>query len=221
MTTTKIQDGVHVLHLGDDANNVVEAFLDGVEGAIDAAVADADAVGLAITASGKAFSQGYDLNHLGGLAGGAGPFVQRSVDALAKLLVAPVPTAAAINGHAFGYGALLALACDVRVQRADRGWFCFPEVDLGLRFQPLQLALIRAKLSKASAEEAIVTGKRYDGAAALAAGIVHATAPEGEELPTAIAHLRERSGKGREILGGLKQDLFAEVVALRTAPVPR
>jgi enoyl-CoA hydratase/carnithine racemase len=221
MTTSEIQDGVHVLHLGDDANNVVEAFLDGVEGAVDAAVADPDAVGLVVTAAGKAFSQGYDLNHLGALGAGAGPFVQRSVDALAKVLVAPIPTAAAINGHAFGYGALLALACDVRVQRADRGWFCFPEVDLGLRFQPMQLALIRAKLSKASAEEAIITGKRYDGAASLAAGIVHATAAEGDELSTAVARLRERSGKGREILGGLKRDLFAEVLAVQAAPVPR
>ncbi|MCU1497153.1 MAG: Enoyl-CoA hydratase/isomerase, partial [Acidimicrobiales bacterium] len=39
---------------------------------------------------------------------------------------------------------MFALAHDLRVQRIDRGWFCLPEVDLGLQFHPLQLALIQA-----------------------------------------------------------------------------
>src|SRR5690606_28861366 len=135
---------------------------------------DDDATALVITASGKAFSQGYDLDHLAGLAtasdGAGGAFVQRSIDVLARVLIAPVPTAAAVNGHAFGYGALLALACDLRVQRADRGWLCLPEVDLGLRFQPLQLELARAKLAAAAAEESMLAGRRWDGPSALAAG---------------------------------------------------
>lgn len=222
MTTTDIQDGILVLHLGDDANNVMEAFLDGLEGAIDAIEADPDISGLVITASGKAFSQGYDLNHLGALgAGGAGPFVQRSIDALARVLVAPVPTAAAINGHAFGYGALLALVCDLRVQREDRGWFCFPEVDLGLRFQPMQQAVIQAKLTAATAEEAVLTGKRYTGPESVAAGIAHATAAEADVLTTALELVRQRSGKGRDILRGLKHDLYGPVLARQTDAVPR
>jgi enoyl-CoA hydratase/carnithine racemase len=222
MITSENQDGVLIVHLGDDANNVVESFLDGVEGALDTIEADPDLVGLVFTASGKAFSQGYDLQHLGALgAGGAGPFVQRSIDALARVLVAPVPTAAAINGHAFGYGALLALVCDVRVQREDRGWFCFPEVDLGLRFQPMQQAVIQAKLSATAAEEAVLTGKRYDGPAALASGIAHALATETEVVPTAVSLVRERAGKGRDILRALKHDLFAGVLAKQTDPVPR
>lgn len=52
------------------------------------------------------------------------------------MLMSPVPTIAAITGHAFGNGAMLAGACDFRFMRADRGYFCFPEIDLGIQFAP-------------------------------------------------------------------------------------
>jgi len=42
----------------------------------------------------------------------------------ARLLTFGVPVVAALNGHAFGAGAMLALACDERTMRADRGWLC-------------------------------------------------------------------------------------------------
>lgn len=224
MTSLQVRDGVYVLHLGDDGNHVRESFLDGLTGALDAIHEDADAEALVVTAAGKSFSQGYDLEHLAALAaddaGAGGAFVQRSIDVLARVLIAPVPTAAAITGHAFGYGALLALACDLRVQRADRGWWCLPEVDLGLRFQPMQLALVQAKLTPAAAEEATLAGRRWDAAAALAAGVVHAVAPEGEEVARAIELLAPRRGKGRTILQGMKRDLYADVLAQQHAKVP-
>jgi enoyl-CoA hydratase/carnithine racemase len=50
------------------------------------------------------------------------------------VLIAPVPTVAAINGHAFGAGSMLAIAHDFRVMRVDRGYYCFPEVDIRIPF---------------------------------------------------------------------------------------
>jgi enoyl-CoA hydratase/carnithine racemase len=111
--------------------------------------------------------------------------------------------------------------CDVRVQREDRGWFCFPEVDLGLRFQPMQQAVIQAKLSAATAEEAVLTGKRYTGPEAVAAGIAHAVAAEADVVSTATSLVQARAGKGRDILRGLKHDLYDGVLAKRTDAVPR
>ena len=55
---------------------------------------------------------------------------------LARLLEIGVPTVAAIQGHAFAAGAMLALAHDERVMRADRGWSCLPEVDINIPFTP-------------------------------------------------------------------------------------
>lgn len=41
---------------------------------------------------------------------------------LAKLLAPPMPTVAAVTGHAFGGGAMLGMAHDWRVMRTDRGY---------------------------------------------------------------------------------------------------
>jgi enoyl-CoA hydratase/carnithine racemase len=65
---------------------------------------------------------------------------------LARVLEIGVPTVAALQGHTFAAGAMLALAHDHRVMRADRGFFCLPEVDLGLTFTPEMSALIAARL---------------------------------------------------------------------------
>ena len=63
-------------------------------------------------------------------------WLTRNGDVFKAMLMSPVPTIAAITGHAFGNGAMLAGACDFRFMRADRGYFCLPEVDLGIQFSP-------------------------------------------------------------------------------------
>ena len=140
MTSTERVDGVLVVHLGDGPNNATEGLLTALEAALGEVEADEGILGLVTVGDGKAYSQGYDLELFGSMEGPVlEAFVDRSVDLLARFLTAPVPTVAALNGHAFGWGAMFALAHDQRVQRSDRGWLCLPEVDLGLQFRPLQL----------------------------------------------------------------------------------
>jgi enoyl-CoA hydratase/carnithine racemase len=118
-----------------------------------------------------------------------------------------------MNGHAFGIGGILALAHDQRVMRGDRGWFCLPEVDLGLSFHPFMLALITGRLPPDVAQEAILTGRRYGGGVALAAGIVHATADESDLLARAAQVGEPWAGKRSDVVGALKTQLHAPIVA--------
>jgi enoyl-CoA hydratase/carnithine racemase len=213
---TENLDGVLVLHLGDGANTVDEALLAGLEGALDAVEADEGVLGIVTTGDGKAYSQGYDLELFATMGGDeVQAFVDRSVELLARFVTAPVPTVAALNGHAFGWGAMFALAHDQRIQRADRGWLCLPEVDLGLRFHPMQLALIQARLTPAAAGESILAGRRWDGEAALAHGLVDAVAAQDGLLRAALDLALARSGKARAIVSALKQDLHETVLAKR------
>jgi enoyl-CoA hydratase/carnithine racemase len=123
-----------------------------------------------------------------------------------------MPTVAAIQGHCFAAGGMLAMAHDWRVMRADRGFFCLPEVDLNLPFPPGMDALLRAKLSPPTAIESMTTGRRYGGDDALAAGIVTASVPESEVLSTALDLVRPLAAKASANLGVIKTTMFADAI---------
>ncbi len=207
-------DGIRVLRLGNGLNAFDAAFVGELDDALTAVEADRNATALVTTASGKHFSNGYDLEFLGSLAmDELKVFIDASSAVLARILVFPIPTVAALNGHAFGIGALTALAHDQRVQSTERGWFCLPEVDLQMRFNPFQLALVAGKLSRPTAQEAVLSGGRYDAAASLAAGIVDAVSGPDDLVSTATELAAPRAGKQRDIVATLKGDLYAAILA--------
>jgi enoyl-CoA hydratase/carnithine racemase len=213
------RDGIAVVRLADGENQFDAAFLAMVNAELDAIEADEDVAGLVLTGTDKYFSTGFDLAFLGSLQGDALlAFVTDAQRLVARVLTFPLLTVAAINGHAFGIAAMFALAHDQRFMRADRGYWCLPEIDLGLPFQPFMVGLIRARLSDLTASEAVLSGRRYDGASATGAGIVHGAVPEAELLDTAVAAAAARRGKGRAITATLKRDLYAPVLAALAAP---
>ncbi|MBX6390721.1 MAG: enoyl-CoA hydratase/isomerase family protein, partial [Frankia sp.] len=133
---------------------------------------------------------------------------------LARLLRFPGATVAAVNGHAFGAGAILATAADYRVQRADRGYFCLPEIDLGVPLSPEFEAVLRAKLPPAALLDALLTGRRYGGPDAQAAGFVHATAAEDKLLDTAVDLVRGLVAKSSRATAALRSGLYRDVLAV-------
>jgi enoyl-CoA hydratase/carnithine racemase len=207
-------DGIGVISLDHGVNAFEATFVDELHGALDIVAASESARGLVTVGAARHYSNGFDLDFLASVEGPElRAFMDSSVALLGRLLTFPVPTVAAVNGHAFGIGAMLALAHDRRVMRPDRGWLCLPEIDLGMQFSPFMLALVTHVLPTRVAEEAILTGRRWDGDAALAAGIVHATAPADGLLKAAIAEAGPLTGKGRDITVALKRALRAEVLA--------
>ena len=209
-------DRIAVLDLGDDENRFSPDFLDEVERMLDDAVSSG-AHGLVTTASGKFYSNGLDLDWLAAHSDRGDWYVGRVQALLAKVLTLPIPTAAAVVGHAFGAGAMLAIAHDFRVMRADRGFFCFPEVDIRIPFTPGMAALIQAKLTPQAQVASMTTGRRFGGVDAAAVGIVDGTAGEGAVTPAAVELLRPLAGKDPGTLGAIKAGMFGPAVAALTA----
>lgn len=205
-------DKIAVLDLGDDENRFSPDFLDEINGLLDDVVA-AEAQGLVTTAGGKFYTNGLDLDWLMANGDRTEWYVGRVHALLAKMLTLPIPTAAAVVGHAFGAGAMLAIAHDFRVMRADRGFFCFPEVDIRIPFTPGMAALIQAKLAPQAQVASMTTGRRFGGEDAAAIGIVDATAGEGAVLTAAVDLLRPLAGKDPGTLGAIKATMFGPAVA--------
>ncbi|MBY6676342.1 MULTISPECIES: enoyl-CoA hydratase/isomerase family protein [unclassified Rhodococcus (in: high G+C Gram-positive bacteria)] len=209
--TLDLRDGIAVLTLGDDENRFSPDWLDTVGAQLD--TVEADARGLVTVGTGKFYSNGLDLDWLMANGERADWYVGRVHALFARILTFPLPTVAAVNGHAFGAGAMFALAHDFRTMRADRGYYCFPEVDINIPFTPGMAALIQAKLSPQDAVVAMTTGHRYGGDDALAARLVDAIAPDDEVVGAAIERITPIAGKDRGTLGAIKTTMFAPVVA--------
>src|SRR6185437_7827549 len=156
----------------------------------------------------KFYSNGLDLDWLSAHTDRAQWYIGRVHQLLARMLTLSIPTAAAVVGHAFGAGAMLAVAHDFRVMRSDRGYFCFPEVDIRIPFTPGMAALIQAKLTPQAAVASMTTGRRFGGDDAVSLGIVDAVAGEGAVAAAAVDLLRPLNGKDQGTLGAIKQVMF-------------
>ena len=186
MPTLDREENVFVLNLGDGENRFHPDWVAAVDAALDEVEKADGPRALVTTASGKFYSNGLDLDWLGANPGAHDDYLASVHALLARMLILPVVTVAAVQGHCFAAGAMFSLAHDLRVMRADRGYWCLPEADIGLPFTPGMSALIQARLAPQVAHEAMVTARRYGGHAALAAGQV---AKAGETVATIKARM--------------------------------
>lgn len=217
------RDGdVFVLDLGepgtrDTENRFHPDWLVAVDGLLDEVEATEGPAALVTTATGKFYSNGLDLEWLMGHGEQLAEYVTSVHGLLARVLALEMHTVAALPGHTFAAGAMLATAHDAQVMRADRGFWCLPEVDISIPFTEGMNALLAARLPARGAHEAMTTGRRYGGADALAAGLVTAAVPEAEVLPTALAQAQALASKRGATLGRIKARLHAGALAtLRT-----
>jgi Delta3-Delta2-enoyl-CoA isomerase len=214
MLDLQTQDQIFVLHLKNDENRFNRDSLDAINAALDTVERSEHPTALVTVGAGKFYSNGLDLAWMGQAGTEAAiENVQRVHELLVRMLTFPVITVAALNGHAFAAGAMLALAHDFRVMRSDRGFFCLPEIDIQIPFTKTMQALISARLTPQAAHEACLTGKRYGGEQALQRGIVDEAAGEAEVLPKAIALAKSLAGKHRATLQAIKRGVYGPVIA--------
>ncbi|XP_072013241.1 uncharacterized protein [Amphiura filiformis] len=209
-------DDIAVLVLNNTENrlnvNSVQQFLD----ALDEVERNDSANALVITGIGKFFSNGLDLNWLSQQPPDVGlKFFRIYKEMQLQLATFPVPTIAALNGHAFAAGAMLALFCDYRVMRTNKGWICLPEVQLKLQFSTMMLDIIRYKASPQVIRDMLIFGKRYTADEAFKVGLVDAVCEESQLLNCACKLARQCIGKNgldRAMLKTMKMDLYGTIM---------
>ena len=216
------RDGlVYTLTLNDGENRWNTTFVRAVAKALDEVEAsDGPAALVTTSADSKFFSNGLDLEwtrstgtHRGG---DRTVFAAEFMTLMARLIVLPVPTVCAINGHAFGAGLMAALCHDVRIMREDRGFACANEMQLGLAIPLPELALFRHKIPMHAFYETVQLARRWTGPEAKTAGIVQQVASAEHLLGAALQRANELAplAANRKVFGGQKRVLFGENAVL-------
>ena len=208
------RDGdVFVLRMARGENRFNPAFVAGMNAILDEVEGASGAAALVTTGDGKYYSNGLDLDWLAQQEHAvAMDFLRDLLKLLARLVAFPVATAAAMNGHAFAGGAMLALAHDWRVMREDRGFFCLPEIDLGMPFALGMRTLIKEKLERRVVRDLVLTGARVPADECLRLGIVDATSAEAAVVASAVERLRPLAAKNRDACRAIKRGFYAELL---------
>ncbi|MDQ0708617.1 enoyl-CoA hydratase/carnithine racemase [Arthrobacter woluwensis] len=205
------RDGVWALNLDDDQNQFTDGWLTVVEAALSRIEAEPGSA-LVTLGTGKFFSTGLALEATPLGSAGFAAYIARAETLLARVLTLPVPTVAAVTGHAFGAGAMFALAHDYRVMREDKGYICLPEVDLGMPFTTGMHALLAAKLTPRARTAAMISGRRFGAQEALDFELVDSAAPEGSVAAVALELAGKLVGKDPSTLTAIKTGLYAEAL---------
>jgi Delta3-Delta2-enoyl-CoA isomerase len=216
------EEDVFVLTMTAGENRWNTTFVRAIDAALDEVIASEGQAAL-VTASEdtKFFSNGLDLEWItsrGEHPGGdRKAFNDEAMAVLAKMLTLPVPTVAAINGHAFGAGLMISMAHDVRVMREDRGMLCANEVQLGFAIPTPELALFRSKMSMGAFHQTVQLAKRWTATEALAEGVIQQAVPLEDVLPTAIetAAALAPLARKRDVFGWQKEQIYGENSALQ------
>lgn len=209
-----------VLTMERGENRFNPDHLDELEVALDEVGAMDGHPALVLAGDGKFFSLGLDLEWMGSTEpNDAKAMVERTMGLLARILTAPFGTVAAVNGHAFGAGLMAALACDMRVMREDRGYLCFPEVDVDLVFLPGMSALIQGRLTPQAAHEMMLTGGRFGGADALRLGAVDELASDDSLVAAARERAAALAGRNPVTVAGIKSRLYEPIVERLRQPI--
>ena len=179
---------------------------------LDEAESTPDPKALVTTGSGKFYSNGLDLEYMQSGEIEPGAYVESVLAIMSRVLTFPAITVAAMNGHAFGAGAQIALAHDYRIMRRDRGYFCMPEINLGMYLHPGMTALIQARLPIQTAHEVIATGTRYSGEMALDKSIVDRIEGEATVGSSAVELATSLAAKAAPVMSRLKAEMYPQVI---------
>ncbi len=175
LAVVSVQDGVGRLRLNrpEKRNAIDEPFAQEILAAMTRLDEDEDVVAIVIEGTGGSFCAGADMGEaMAAYEAGRHRF-NPSQEAALRVSASPKPTIAAVDGPAYGAGALLACGCDIRIC-SDRARFRFPGAEYGL---VVGAAGLERLVGNALAKELIFTSRVVGADEAARIGLVNRMVP--------------------------------------------
>jgi len=199
------KNGVAVLVMDNSPENAFNMeMIQQFNAALDNIEADNAVRALVVTgAGGQFFSSGMDLKYVKKLeADTIKNFFTTLFTFFHRAFVYPKPMVAAINGHAVASALAFSMCLDYRVMQKENAVCTFPEIDVSILPPSGCLAMVKYVIGERMTDLAFLSGRKFDGAAALAVGMVDELADSKSVIDRAVAVTAD--------LGAKKPRLYAE-----------
>lgn len=219
----RLDEQVALLTMNENKFNInsVTEFLS----VLDEMEKDTDAKALIVRSSDeKIWSTGLDLEWLlplieKGERSVTDVFTAKLTELFKTVLFYPMITVAAITGHAFAGGAVLACCFDFRFMRKGRGYLCFPEVNLGIPLLPSFSALMKKAIPMDLVEDMQLTARKLTAEECEARHIV-VKACTMDELMSEATTFAKGLNKERPIVTKLKNVMHSNILRIMEAEDP-
>ncbi|KAK6128451.1 hypothetical protein DH2020_037819 [Rehmannia glutinosa] len=214
---------------GDDEHRLNPTLIDSIRAALNRAKSESESMGptaLITTAQGKFFSNGYDLSWAFSdpdPARAQSRVRAKSMSRKFRLLVAelislPMPTIAAVTGHASAAGFILALSHDYLLMRKDRGFLYMSELDIRYKIPHWFMTFVKSKIGSPKVwRNVVLKAEKITAAVGVEWGIVdsaHENAAETVEAAVRLGmDLVSRKWDGN-VYADNRRTVFADILAV-------
>jgi enoyl-CoA hydratase len=184
-TILEVKEGIATLtlHRPEVLNAINEQMVAEMNEALDIIEQDVNIRVLLITGKGKSFCVGADTKVFLQKSDAEGQqFLDSILTLFQRFEEIDIPVIAAINGFAFGGGAQLSIACDIRIA-SESASFRFPGASYGL---VISGHLLPSIVGISKAKELLFSSKIITSEEALRIGLVNQLTPLGEEFVVAF-----------------------------------
>ena len=216
------QGPVRVLTMNrpEKRNALNSELTQGLLDALRAADADESVGAIVLTGAGQGFCAGADLSEFKDLQAGVAAENRAELTMQLHLVFSKIskPVVSAVNGHAMGGGAGLAIAADLAVM-ADNAKIGYPEAKHGIVAAIVMANLVR-QVGRKAAFELVSLGEPLDAQQALRLGMVNRVVALERLLAEAVSIAEKLAAVKRPAMAETKR-LFHEVADLPLEPALR
>lgn len=170
---------------------------------------DEEVNAIVLTGAGRAFSAGGDIKWMQSrLKDPSVPMIPISgaYRLINNILMLEKPIIAAVNGHAMGLGATVALFCDM-IFASEDAKFADPHVSVGLVAGDGGCVIWPLLIGPARAKQYLMTGDAIKAKDAEQMGLINKAVPQDQVLPTAIAFAQRLANGPIKAIGWTKMSV--------------